>query len=93
MLFRDDRKDFDACFRDVIEHPDLMNPEAILRPFDATEPLDAAAAHLRGLVTEVEFDRLTDPATDVRPEGLELPYRRGGEDDLEPHSGQIIARS
>ena len=93
MLLREDREDFDGCFCDVIEHPHLIYPEAILRPFQPTESLDTAAADFRGLVAEVTFDGVPHPAANVGLESLELPNRRWGQDDLEPHSGQIIART
>jgi hypothetical protein len=40
----------------------------------------------------MELDGLTYPAGNVKSETLELPYSRWSKKDLEPHSGQIIAR-
>ena len=58
--FRDDRKDFDCCFCDVIEHPDLAHPQTILRALQSSEALDPATADLRRLVAEVQLDRFTN---------------------------------
>ena len=66
--FRDDGEDFDGLFGDVIEHPDLINPEAILRPIKPAESLDATLAQPPRLVPQVQLDGVPDPDANVCPE-------------------------
>src|SRR6266536_4537961 len=42
LRLEDDDKDFDDPFRDVIEHPYLVNTQAVLRSVQPAQPLDAA---------------------------------------------------
>ncbi|MGH9330056.1 MAG: hypothetical protein ACRD09_06410, partial [Vicinamibacterales bacterium] len=58
--FRDDREDLDLRFCNVIEHPDVANPQAILRLAQTSESLDSALADLRRLVRQVQGKRLRD---------------------------------
>src|SRR3989304_5901888 len=69
LILRDDSEDFDCLFRDVIEHPDLINPEAILRPIQAVEPLDATLADPFRLVPPVPFGGVPTPCADVPTAG------------------------
>ena len=46
--FRDDREDLDLRFSNVIEHPDMVDAQSILRLTETTQSLDAALAHLVG---------------------------------------------
>jgi len=43
----DDRKDLDLRFSNVIKHPDICNPEPVLRLREPTQSLDPAFADLR----------------------------------------------
>ena len=56
--FRDNREDLDLCFGDVIEHPYLAYPKAVLRLVESPKPLDAALAQLRRLEPKVQFDTI-----------------------------------
>jgi hypothetical protein len=78
---------------DVIEHPRLFNPKPVPGPIKATKPLDPALAQLRRLVPKVELDRVPNRGADVSGQLTELAHGARCEDDLEPHSGQILART
>src|SRR5258705_13258480 len=93
MVICDDREDFDGFVRDVIEHPDFAHTEAELWLAKTPKPLDPAFAPLSGLVAEVRFDRVPDFCA---PACGESPHRSNGargQNDLEAHFGQILARS
>src|SRR5436309_12313800 len=66
LLFFDNREDFDCGLGNVIEHPDLVNSEAILRLTQSSEPLDATLACFRRLESEVTFEGIPDLAADTR---------------------------
>jgi len=55
---RDDCEDLDLCFGDVIEHPYLAYPKAVLRLVESPKPLDTALAQLGGLETKVQLDTI-----------------------------------
>jgi hypothetical protein len=87
FCFRDDREDLDSFTRDVIEHPHVPNPEAILRLAQAAEALDPTLARLGRLVPQVLFEGIPHFGPTVgrqRSEGL----RRRGLGRLVSHSGQ-----
>src|SRR5437016_622338 len=65
LLLFDDREDFDRSLGNVIEHPDLVHSEAILRLTQASEPLDATLARFRRLESEVTFEGIPDLASDT----------------------------
>jgi hypothetical protein len=90
--FRDDCEDFEGFVRDVMEHPDLSDPEAELRFAHATKSLDAALACLSGLVAQVRFDRLLDLGTPVRSQDLRRPCASRGQNDLGSYTGQNSGR-
>lgn len=92
LRFADDGENFDRRLRNVIEHQDVVDSEAVLRATHAPQPLDAALADLRRSEPQVALERVSDPAADVRRERPEGPTGARGQDDLETHSGQIIAR-
>jgi hypothetical protein len=89
---RDDGEDFDFCLCDVIEHPNLIRSQSILRLLEASEMLDPAPAHLRGLVAQVDLEGIPDLRSVVGRQGTQSLSGARREDDLEPHSGQSIAR-
>jgi hypothetical protein len=91
--FPDDGKDLDRFGFDVIEHPRIFNPKPVLRPLQATQPLDTASAQLGGLVPEMTLDSVPHLRTQMRRQATKLGYRARRQDDLVAHSGQILASS
>ena len=89
--FLDDREDLDRCFRNVIEHPDVADSQSELGQAQPPQPFDAALADLRRLVSQVPLDGVLDLGPKVRGQAPQRPHGRGRKDDLERHSGQIIA--
>jgi len=89
LLLRDDREDFDPCFCNVIEHPDLINPESVLWLLQAAQPLDAATTQLGRLVTQMSLDGASHPGSNVSAERSKLRDRCGSEDNLEPHLARL----
>jgi hypothetical protein len=89
---RDDGEDLDFCFCDVIEHPNLIYAQSILRLLKASETLDPAPAHLCGLEAQVDLKGIPDLRPVVGRQGTQLLSGARREGDLEPHSGQSIAR-
>jgi len=87
LLLFDDREDFDCGLGNVIEHPDLVDSEAILRLTQASEALDATLAGFRWLESEVTFESIPNLAADTRWQPKKLPAGRRRQHDLEPHSG------
>jgi hypothetical protein len=74
--FADDGENFDGRFvRDVIKHPEISDPQAILRLTQADEALDAALAPTGRLMAQVPFDRVAN----LRPmERGQIAQGRGG---------------
>ena len=89
LLLRDDGKDFDCRLRDVIENPDLVNPEPILRPIKASQALDPAPAQLGRLVAQVQLDGVPDPRLRVSSKGPQAVDGLRGQDDLERHLARL----
>jgi hypothetical protein len=89
---RDDGEDVDFRFCDVIEHPNFIDSQPILRLLKTSEALDPAPAHLGGLVSQVDLEGVLDLRAVVGRQGTQLHSGARREDDLEPQSGQIIAR-
>jgi hypothetical protein len=86
LALRDDREDFDVCLCNVIEHPDLVCPEPVLRPPQATQPLDAATTELGGLMAQVLLDGAPHTRSDVSAKFPKPCDRIWGEDDLKSNS-------
>ena len=63
-----------------------------MRFAQAPESLDAALAYLSGLVAEVRFDCVLNLSPPVRSQSLQRSRGLWGQNDLEAHSGQNIAR-
>jgi hypothetical protein len=76
----------DFRFGDVIEHPYLPNPEAVLRSLEATQPLDTAPAQLGRLVSKVQLDTVSNLGPRMSRETGQLPSGVRRHDDLEAHS-------
>src|SRR5437870_6190987 len=70
LLLFDDREDFDCGLGNVIEHPDFVDSEAILRLTHAPEPLDATLARLGRLESEVTFEGIPNLAANTRGQSL-----------------------
>jgi len=85
--FRDDREDFNRCFRNVIEHPDVADSQPKLRTAYAAEPLDSTLADLRRLEPEVAFQSISNLAPIVCSKAAVGLHGRWGQDNLTPHSG------
>jgi hypothetical protein len=64
--FGDDDEDLDRCFRNVIKHPDVANPKAILWPAQPAEPFHATLADFCRLVPEVAFESISNLASVAR---------------------------
>ena len=64
----DDGEDFDRCFRNVIEHPDVVDPQAVLRTTQTPQPFDSTLAEFGRLEPEMALDRITNPGPDMRRE-------------------------
>ena len=75
FLFFDDREDFDCSLGNVIEHPDVVDPEAILRLPQPPEPLDATLAGFGRLESKMALKRIPDLTADMGGESLQ---RLGG---------------
>jgi hypothetical protein len=86
---RDDGKDLDGRFGDVIVHPHLINPEAILGPIQPAEPLDAILAQPSRLVPQVPLDSVSHPSAYVRAQASQFLDSPRSEDDLEPHLARL----
>jgi hypothetical protein len=56
----DDREHFDICARNIIENPDLVYSQPVLRPGDTPQALDSALAHLGGFMAKMRFERFLD---------------------------------
>jgi hypothetical protein len=93
LRLADDGEDFDGRFRDVIEHPNVVDTQAVLGSTGAAEPLDATPADLLGFEAEVALQRVPDPAARVRRQRPQLLHGQRSQDDPIPHSGQIVARN
>jgi hypothetical protein len=77
---------------DVIEHPRVFYSKTVLGPVKTAQPLDTALAEFCRLVSEVEFDRISNGSTEMGGQPTKLLNRAWCEENLEPHSGQSLAR-
>lgn len=93
LRLRDDCENFDCCLCDVIEHPDFIEPEPILGTIEPAETFDATLADLLRLEAQVEFDTFPNRRAKMSAQCSKLLRGARREDDLEPHSGQSIART
>ena len=87
--FGDDREDLDLRFCNVIKHPDIADPEPVLRLGQAPKPLDATLADLRRLVREMELDRLGDPDPNWRSQPLDRRRCLWSHNDLKRHLARL----
>jgi hypothetical protein len=89
LFLRDDGKDFDRRFRDVIENPHILDPEPILRPIKSSQVFDPAPAQLGRLMAQVQLDGVPDIRPKVGAEGPQALDGLGGQDDLERHLARL----
>src|SRR5262245_3791777 len=92
LRFRDDGKDLDCCFLDVIKDPNLTNPQAILRSAQASQPFNPAFAYLCRFVTEVYFASAAKRTPDLCRQPLVLLSNIRSQYYVVSHSGYIMAR-
>ena len=92
LLLRDDREDFDGFVPDVIEHPHFAYAEAVLRFVHASEPFYPALAHPLRLMAQMRFNGLADLGAQSSWQRSQVLPGLRGQDDLEAHSGQNLAR-
>ena len=92
LLLGDDGEDFDRCFRNVREHPDLSDSKSVLRLAQPTKALDTTLATLARRVAQMTCQCIFDPRPVISGK---LPEALRGfrcQDDRETHFGQMIAR-
>jgi hypothetical protein len=81
----DDGKDFDRRFSNVIEHPDVANPQSVLWLAEAAQPLNATLADLGRFVFEVTVDRILDQRSVVARQPPKHLRGLWSQDDVERH--------
>lgn len=77
----------DGTTFDIVEDPELVNSQPKLRSGYPSEPLDAAAAHLFRLMTQVHFHRVSYRGSHRCLQRLEIGHGLVGKSDGKPHSG------
>jgi len=91
--FRNDREDFDGFVGDIIEDPNFAHTKTKLWLAHTPEPLDPALAHLSGFVAKMRFDRVSDLGAPSCGQSPQCADGARGQNDLEPHFGQNLARN
>ena len=89
FCFRDDGEDLDFFFGDVIEHSDVVDPQAILRACETAEALNPAFRDLRWLIAQMRLDRVADGRAIEGRQSTQALDRLGRQDDLEAHLARI----
>jgi hypothetical protein len=84
-------EDLDLACDDIIEHPDLPYAEPKLGLGQSLEPLDAALAHLRGLMPQVDFQGVPHTGPDVGVQTPEVLDGVGKKDDLIAHFCETLS--
>src|SRR4051812_12021010 len=92
VRLRDDRENLDLGLCNVIEHPDVSDPQAILRLAHPAEPLDPTLADFCRLVRQMYIERSYDARPKRHRQILERPCSSRRNNDRKCHSGQIPAR-
>lgn len=72
LCLRDDGEDLDRAVRDVIEHPNVIDAEPVLRAAHPPESLHAALTGPCRLVPEKSVKRVADRGAAVGREGPKL---------------------
>jgi hypothetical protein len=91
--FRDDGEDLDRLACDVIEHPDVIHSEPVLRAAQPPEALNATLTDFGRFVTKMGFQRVSHPRSRISFELFERLNRAWRKHDLVAHSGYNIART
>lgn len=91
--FRDDGEDLDLRFCNVIKHPDVAHSEPVLGLAQTPESLESALADFGRFVREMQFEGRPDAGANRHREVLQRGRCLRSQNDLESHSGQIIART
>jgi hypothetical protein len=92
LRFGHDGQNFDGRAGNIIEHPDIVDPQLVLRAVQSPQSLDPATTGFLGPVLEMGFERGSHGGPNVRLQALKIVDSFWGEDDVERHSGQIVAR-
>jgi hypothetical protein len=92
LLPRDDREDFNGFVPDVMEHPHFARAQAALGLRYDSQALDAALAHSRRFMSQMGFEGIARLRPRSSRQAAKRSSRLRGEDDLEPHSGQNLAK-
>jgi hypothetical protein len=72
LRFGHDRQNFDGRTRNIIEHPDIVNAQPILRPTQSSQPFDATATRFLRLVPQMRFERTSHRHPNVRRQPPEV---------------------
>jgi hypothetical protein len=67
LILRDDGQDLDDSFADVVEHADVIDPQAVLGLTKPPEPLDPTPADACRFIAEMLLDRVANAGTDMCP--------------------------
>ncbi|MDH2342757.1 hypothetical protein [Bradyrhizobium sp. SSUT77] len=78
--------------RNIVEYPDFAYAPPVLGPTQTPQFLDPAAADFLGLVPQMRFQCSSNGRADMCSQALEIFNCFWSKDDIESHSGQIIAR-
>src|ERR1700687_4289777 len=77
---------------DIVEDPDVINAQSILRAGHAAQPLNPTPTRLRRFMTQMSFKCVPHHRARPRGQRSEILYRLGRKNDLVSHSGQNVAR-
>jgi hypothetical protein len=92
LRFGDDCQDFDGRAGNIVKYTNLAHAEPVLRPSDAAEPFDTAAARLPWLVSQMPFERRPNARPRIRLQQPEVFDGFGGKSDIKSHYGQNMAQ-
>ncbi len=81
LFLGDDGEDFNRCFPNVIEHPDVSHPQRVLWLCQPAQPLDTTLAQLSGFVPKVILDGILNPPPEMTPERPETLCSRAAKSD------------
>jgi hypothetical protein len=88
---QEDRENVNFTSHDIIEHPDLSNPQPVLGLGQSAEPLDPTLAHLGRLVPQMNFQGIPHLGSYVSVKMPEIVLRLRGQDDFVAHSDDTLA--
>jgi hypothetical protein len=90
--FVNNREHFNPRPMNVIEYPNVADPEPVLGLRQASQPFDSGSARLLRLVSQVYLDSIANLHPKPGGQRFKVVHRLGRQNDLKRHSGQIIAR-